>query len=92
MLLSSHRTQNMLPRLEKSFFTIRVRRTIISCPFARRAGSIPLRSSSFLHYATLFLPNLITFLANIYTEKLLANGDKWEPELAAVIRADAPYR
>ncbi|KAK3302840.1 oxidoreductase-like protein [Chaetomium strumarium] len=25
-------------------------------------------------------------------EKLLANGDKWEPELAAVIRADAPYR
>jgi NADH dehydrogenase (ubiquinone) Fe-S protein 8 len=26
------------------------------------------------------------------TEKLLANGDKWEPELAATIRADAPYR
>nr|XP_023908571.1 NADH-ubiquinone oxidoreductase 23 kDa subunit, mitochondrial-like [Quercus suber] len=25
-------------------------------------------------------------------EKLLANGDKWEPELAAVARADAPYR
>ncbi|KAJ2896873.1 NADH-ubiquinone oxidoreductase 23 kDa subunit [Zalerion maritima] len=25
-------------------------------------------------------------------EKLLANGDKWEPELAAMIRADAPYR
>ncbi|KAG9249598.1 NADH-ubiquinone oxidoreductase 23 kDa subunit [Emericellopsis atlantica] len=25
-------------------------------------------------------------------EKLLSNGDKWEPELAAVIRADAPYR
>lgn len=25
-------------------------------------------------------------------EKLLANGDKWEPELAAVVRADAPYR
>ncbi|KAI1352024.1 NADH-ubiquinone oxidoreductase 23 kDa subunit [Xylaria sp. FL0043] len=25
-------------------------------------------------------------------EKLLANGDKWEPELAANIRADAPYR
>ncbi|KAB5533462.1 hypothetical protein GE09DRAFT_1143992 [Coniochaeta sp. 2T2.1] len=25
-------------------------------------------------------------------EKLLANGDKWEPELAATIRADAPYR
>ncbi|KAK5653689.1 hypothetical protein OQA88_8720 [Cercophora sp. LCS_1] len=25
-------------------------------------------------------------------EKLLANGDKWEPELAAVIKADAPYR
>lgn len=24
-------------------------------------------------------------------EKLLANGDKWEPELAAVARADAPY-
>ncbi|KAK0750642.1 NADH-ubiquinone oxidoreductase 23 kDa subunit [Schizothecium vesticola] len=25
-------------------------------------------------------------------EKLLSNGDKWEPELAAIIRADAPYR
>ena len=25
-------------------------------------------------------------------EKCLANGDKWEPELAAVARADAPYR
>ncbi|KAL7620068.1 ndufs8, ubiquinone oxidoreductase 23 kd subunit [Parahypoxylon ruwenzoriense] len=25
-------------------------------------------------------------------EKLLANGDKWEPELAAAIRADSPYR
>lgn len=25
-------------------------------------------------------------------EKLLANGDKWEPELAACIRADSPYR
>ncbi|CAD0016234.1 unnamed protein product, partial [Aureobasidium pullulans] len=25
-------------------------------------------------------------------EKLLMNGDKWEPELAAVARADAPYR
>ncbi|RMZ18641.1 hypothetical protein D0862_00104 [Hortaea werneckii] len=24
-------------------------------------------------------------------EKLLANGDKWEPELAAIARADAPY-
>lgn len=25
-------------------------------------------------------------------EKLLANGDRWEPELAAAARADAPYR
>jgi len=25
-------------------------------------------------------------------EKLLANGDRWEPELAARIAADAPYR
>lgn len=25
-------------------------------------------------------------------EKLLANGDRWEPEIAAAIRADAPYR
>ena len=25
-------------------------------------------------------------------EKLLSNGDKWEPELAAIARADAPYR
>lgn len=30
--------------------------------------------------------------ANVSAEKLLANGDKWEPELAAAIRADAPYR
>ena len=25
-------------------------------------------------------------------EKLLANGDRWEPQLAANIQADAPYR
>lgn len=25
-------------------------------------------------------------------EKLLANGDKWEGEIASAIRADAPYR
>lgn len=25
-------------------------------------------------------------------EKLLMNGDKWEPEIAAAARADAPYR
>jgi NADH-quinone oxidoreductase subunit I len=25
-------------------------------------------------------------------DKLLANGDRWEPELAANLRADAPYR
>jgi NADH dehydrogenase (ubiquinone) Fe-S protein 8 len=25
-------------------------------------------------------------------EKLLANGDRWEPEIAAAARADAPYR
>lgn len=25
-------------------------------------------------------------------EKLLTNGDKWEPEIAAAARADAPYR
>jgi NADH dehydrogenase (ubiquinone) Fe-S protein 8 len=29
---------------------------------------------------------------NTIAEKLLSNGDKWEPELAAVIRADSPYR
>ncbi|RFN47432.1 nadh-ubiquinone oxidoreductase 23 kda subunit, mitochondrial [Fusarium flagelliforme] len=29
---------------------------------------------------------------NTIVEKLLSNGDKWEPELAAVIRADSPYR
>ena len=28
----------------------------------------------------------------IEQEKLLANGDKWEPEIAAAARADAPYR
>ena len=31
-------------------------------------------------------------LLTLLTEKLLSNGDKWEPELAAAIRADAPYR
>lgn len=31
-------------------------------------------------------------IADLITEKLLANGDKWEPELAAAIRADQPYR
>lgn len=25
-------------------------------------------------------------------EKLLSNGDKWEVELAACIKADGPYR
>ena len=36
---------------------------------------------------------LLTVVADlVFTEKLLANGDKWEPELAALIRADAPYR
>lgn len=25
-------------------------------------------------------------------EKLLSNGDKWEPEIAAAARADSPYR
>jgi NADH dehydrogenase (ubiquinone) Fe-S protein 8 len=32
------------------------------------------------------------FLLTMHSEKLLSNGDKWEPELAAVIRADSPYR
>jgi NADH dehydrogenase (ubiquinone) Fe-S protein 8 len=31
-------------------------------------------------------------ITNSSTEKLLSNGDKWEPELAAAIRADSPYR
>lgn len=35
--------------------------------------------------------NLYSLLI-IPIEKLLSNGDKWEPELAAAIRADAPYR
>ncbi|KAJ6443579.1 NADH-ubiquinone oxidoreductase subunit [Purpureocillium lavendulum] len=30
--------------------------------------------------------------ADFRAEKLLSNGDKWEPELAASIRADSPYR
>ncbi|KAK4936620.1 ndufs8, ubiquinone oxidoreductase 23 kd subunit [Elasticomyces elasticus] len=38
-------------------------------------------------YATEFREELL-----YNKEKLLANGDKWEPELAAVARADAPYR
>jgi hypothetical protein len=29
---------------------------------------------------------------SINKEKLLSNGDKWEPEIAAAARADAPYR
>ena len=27
-----------------------------------------------------------------HAEKLLANGDRWEPMLAANLHADAPYR
>ncbi|OCT47574.1 NADH-ubiquinone oxidoreductase [Cladophialophora carrionii] len=38
-------------------------------------------------YATEFREELL-----YNKEKLLANGDKWEPEIAAVARADAPYR
>jgi len=37
------------------------------------------------------LPLWIRFLTSS-VEKLLSNGDKWESELAAAIRADAPYR
>jgi NADH dehydrogenase (ubiquinone) Fe-S protein 8 len=39
-----------------------------------------------------FPPNRHYYVTNTWTEKLLSNGDKWEPELAAVIRADSPYR
>lgn len=39
-----------------------------------------------------YLGLLIVLGTNNHTEKLLSNGDKWEPELAAAIRADAPYR
>jgi hypothetical protein len=47
--------------------------------------------SIFLHVLSLTFPQTREEL--LYNkEKLLANGDKWEPELAAVARADAPYR
>jgi NADH dehydrogenase (ubiquinone) Fe-S protein 8 len=35
---------------------------------------------------------MILIANQITAEKLLSNGDKWEPELAAAIRADSPYR
>jgi hypothetical protein len=38
------------------------------------------------------LLSIFRIATNFNQEKLLANGDKWEPELAAVARADAPYR
>jgi NADH dehydrogenase (ubiquinone) Fe-S protein 8 len=41
---------------------------------------------------SIWLVYVLGWEANFVTEKLLSNGDKWEPELAAVIRADAPYR
>lgn len=52
--------------------------------------------------SNLFLPFFLASNAEYATEtreellynkeKLLANGDKWEPEIAAAARADAPYR
>ena len=50
--------------------------TLTNCPAAPNA-----------EYATEYREELL-----YNKEKLLANGDKWEPELAAVARADAPYR
>lgn len=41
-------------------------------------------------YNRLWLRNVEKLI--VLAEKLLANGDKWEPELAAAARADAPYR
>lgn len=49
-----------------------------------------------IHGPTAGLEKLPLFMLQIeltsFPEKLLSNGDKWEPELAAAIRADAPYR
>jgi len=55
----------------------------------RGTGGVSFADSCFLtcRYATETREELL-----YNKEKLLANGDKWEPELAAVARADAPYR
>lgn len=43
--------------------------------------------TSNLEYSTLTREELL-----YNKEKLLANGDKWEPEIAAMLRADQPFR
>jgi len=52
-------------------------RLLLAAPDARRIG-------------TLFVPAEVNSVYN--KEKLLANGDRWETEIAASLAADAPYR
>lgn len=57
------------------------------CPVAEGRGLIGIAIAPNAEYATETREELL-----YNKEKLLANGDKWEPELAAAARADAPYR
>ncbi|TQS33349.1 hypothetical protein Golomagni_06311 [Golovinomyces magnicellulatus] len=50
------------------------------------------KGKSPLHFHGLIAPVAIEQTKTMDMQKLLSNGDKWEPELAAAIRADAPYR
>lgn len=67
------------------------------CPLHYTQIPSPTKASKELTYFTPPAPNAEyateTREELLYNkEKLLANGDKWEPELAAAARADAPYR
>ena len=67
---------------------------IVECEFSRLNGAAYIAS---FQLTLLLAPNAEyateTREELLYNkEKLLANGDKWEPELAAAARADAPYR
>jgi hypothetical protein len=56
--------------------------------FGVSAMSAMWRHSMHWHWQSILRFGMLTD----YAEKLLSNGDKWEPELAAAIRADSPYR
>lgn len=60
---------------------------ISRCVFSNQLTSPIMRVASNAEYATETREELL-----YNKEKLLANGDKWEPEIAAAARADAPYR
>lgn len=80
--------RNMLPRLARNCCTTRV-----SASFAFNLCLCSENLLQWPHGDSEWSPPFILYIELTKSpEKLLANGDKWEPELAAAIRADAPYR